>query len=325
MQAVTLQTIKEAHSRIRDVVHETPVLTSRFLNESTMAKVFVKCENFQKVGAFKIRGAYNAISLLSPELKANGVIAHSSGNHAQAVALASRLLGIKATIVMPRDAPTVKIEATRNYGARVVFSEPTIADRERVTQELIEQYGYTLIHPYDDDDVIAGAGTVGLELFSQVKHLDIVFCPIGGGGLISGTAIALKSLSRFVKVIGVEPKIVDDARRSFTSGTLQKNARTDTIADGLRTNLSERTFNYIREHVDDIITVPDQEILDAMRICWERLKIVVEPSGATSLAGLLSNQVEVENKHVGVIISGGNLDLTPLFADYQQRLTSESA
>ncbi len=268
------------------------------------------------------RGAYNAISLLPPELRAKGVIAHSSGNHAQAVALAASLLGIKATIVMPRDAPDVKVQATRGYGATVVFSEPTISDRERVTQKLIDQYGYTLIHPYDNDDVIAGAGTVGLELLYQVKDLDVVFCPIGGGGLISGTSIAVKALSPSTKVVGVEPKIVDDAYRSFKTGTLQKNARIDTIADGLRTNLSQRTFNYIRENVDDIVTVSDYEILEAMRFYWERMKIIVEPSGAASLAGALSGQFDIKNKRVGVIISGGNIDLEPFFVHYRERIKS---
>ncbi len=319
---VTIEEIKNAQVRVKKVAHETPVLTSRTLNRKALAEIFVKCENFQRVGAFKIRGAYNAISLLPPELRAKGVIAHSSGNHAQAVALAASLLGIKATIVMPRDAPDVKVQATRGYGATVVFSEPTISDRERVTQKLIDQHGYTLIHPYDNDDVIAGAGTVGLELLYQVKDLDVVFCPIGGGGLISGTSIAVKALSPSTKVVGVEPKIVDDAYRSFKTGTLQKNARIDTIADGLRTNLSQRTFNYIRENVDDIVTVSDYEILEAMRFYWERMKIIVEPSGAASLAGALSGQFDIKNKRVGVIISGGNIDLEPFFVHYRERIKS---
>ncbi len=324
MGKVTIKEIKQAWQRVKTVAHETPIFTSRFLNEKASAEVFVKCENFQRVGAFKIRGAYNAIALLDQEMRKKGVIAHSSGNHAQAVALAASMQGVRSVIVMPRDAPRVKVNATKGYGATVIFCEPTIADRERTTCELMEQYDYSLIHPYDDDNVISGAGTVGLEFLSQVDGLDVIFCPIGGGGLISGTSIAVKSLSPSTRIIGVEPRLVDDARRSFKTGKLQKNERIDTIADGLRTNLSERTFNYIRENVDDIITVSDYEILQAMLFYWERMKIVVEPSGAASLAGVLSGQVDIQGKRVGVIISGGNVDLEHFFSHLQQKITHDS-
>ncbi len=306
--------VLKAYKRIRDVVNETPVMTSRTLDKLTNAEVYLKCENFQRIGAFKMRGAYNTISKLNDEQKANGVIAHSSGNHAQAVALSAKLLGIKATIVMPITSPKVKVEATRDtYGAEVVMCENTIDARHKKTEELIKKYGYTLIHPYDNDDIIAGAGTAAYELLNKVGNLDMVFAPVGGGGLLSGTLLAVKGDNPEIEVYAVEPKNVDDAYRSLISGKIEKNITINSIADGLLTNLSERTFKIIQENVDKIITVSEEEIVNAMQFLWERMKLVVEPSGACSLAGVLSKQIPVENKKIGVIISGGNIDLKDFF------------
>ncbi len=306
--------ILTAFDRIKDIVNKTPVMTSRTLNELTKAEIYVKCENFQRIGAFKMRGAYNAISLLTKQQKAKGVIAHSSGNHAQAVALSSKLLNIKATIVMPITSPQVKINATRDtYDAEVVMCENSLEARQKMTEKLIEKHGYTMIHPYDNDNIIAGAGTAAYELLNQINGLDMVFAPVGGGGLLSGTLIAVKGFNSNIKVYGVEPKNVDDAYRSIKSGKIESNETINSIADGLLTNLSERTFNIIRKKVNQIIIVSEKEIVDAMRFIWERMKLVVEPSGACSLAGVLSGKIPIENKKVGVIISGGNIDLNEFF------------
>lgn len=292
-------------------------MTSRTLNDLVNAKTFLKCENFQRGGAFKFRGACNAILQLSKGQKENGIIAHSSGNHAQAVALASSLLGVKAVIVMPNNAPGVKVAATKGYGAEIVFSSNSLDDRILMVDELISQHRYTLIHPYDNENVIAGAGTAAIEFLESMKGkggLDVVFCPIGGGGFISGTSTAVKGSSSNSQVIGVEPEIANDAYRSFKSGKLLKNVNIGTIADGLRTSLSERTFRIIQENVDEIVTVSEDEILKAMRFLWERMKLVVEPSGAVPLAALLANKVDVENRRLGIMISGGNIDLDRFFA-----------
>jgi threonine dehydratase len=311
---VDYEDILAAHERVKDVVNKTPIMASRTLNELTSAEIYLKCENYQRIGAFKMRGAYNTISQLTEEQRKKGVITHSSGNHAQAVALSAKLLNIKATIVMPNTSPQVKVNATRDtYGAEVVMCENTIEARHSTTQELIDKHGYTLVHPYDNDDVIAGAGTAALELLNQVEGLDMVFGPVGGGGLISGSSIAVKGFNPNIKVYAVEPKNVDDAYRSIRSGKIQKNETINSIADGLLTNLSERTFNIIKKNVDEIILVSEQEIFDAMRFIWERMKIVVEPSGACSLAGVLSRQIPLDNKKIGVIISGGNIDLNDFF------------
>ncbi len=313
--------ILAAYDRIKDVVNKTPVMTSRTLDKLTKAEIYLKCENLQRIGAFKMRGAYNAISQLTREQKDKGVIAHSSGNHAQAVALSAKLLSIKATIVMPLTSPQVKINATKNtYEAEVVKCENTIEARSQTTQELIDQYGYTLIHPYDNDNVIAGAGTAVYELLNEIKDIDMVFGPVGGGGLISGTAIAAKGFNPNIKVYAVEPKNVDDAFRSLNLGRIEGNETINSIADGLLTNLSERTFNIIRKNVDKIITVSEEEILKAMRFIWERMKLVVEPSGACSLAGVLSKQIPIENKRIGVIISGGNIDLNDFFQLLEKKI-----
>ncbi|MGV9198732.1 MAG: threonine/serine dehydratase [Promethearchaeia archaeon] len=315
--------ILNAHERIKDAINKTPVLSSRTLNEKVGAEIFLKCENLQRVGAFKMRGAYNAVSQLTEKQKSKGVIAHSSGNHAQAVALSAKLLGIKATIVMPETSPQVKVQATRDtYKAEVVKCKNTMEARHKTTEKLIEKHGYTLIHPYDNENIIAGAGTAALELLGEVYGIDMVFAPVGGGGLLSGTSIATKGFNPDVKVFGVEPQNVDDAYRSFKSGELKTNETINSIADGLLTNLSERTFNIIKKNVDDIITVSETEILDAMRFIWQRMKLVVEPSGACSLAGVLSQQVDISDKKIGVIISGGNVDLGKFFNTYEQKISN---
>ncbi|MHA2270237.1 MAG: threonine ammonia-lyase [Candidatus Hodarchaeales archaeon] len=312
-----LKDIQDAYTRIASRINRTPIMTSRTLNDLANAKIFLKCENFQRGGAFKFRGACNAILQLSKEEKENGIIAHSSGNHAQAVSLASSLLGVKAVIVMPNNAPGVKVAATKGYGAEIVFSGNSLDDRVIMVHELISQHKYTLIHPYDNENVIAGAGTAALEFLEDMKGkggLDVVFCPIGGGGFISGTSTSVKGLSSSSQVIGVEPEIANDAYRSFKSGKLLKNVNIGTIADGLRTSLSERTFRIIQENVDDIVTVSETEILKAMRFLWERMKLVVEPSGAVPVAAILANKVDVENRQLGIMISGGNIDLDRFFA-----------
>jgi len=310
--------VEAAYQRIKEVVNPTPVMTSTTLNKITRSECFLKCENFQKTGTFKFRGAFNALSQLSPEQRKKGVITHSSGNHAQALALAGRLLGVKVVVVMPENAPQAKVAATKGYGAEIVVCGSRPTDREKTVTPLIERHGYTLIHPYNDLRVIAGAGTAAYELIKEVGELDYVFCPVGGGGLISGTAIATKGLCPSSKVIGVEPKNADDAYRSVKAGRIIPQNNPNTIADGLRTSLGSNTFRVIREKVDQIMTVSEEEIVDAMQFVWERMKLVVEPSGAVSLAGVLSEQVDLRSKRVGIIISGGNIDLTDFFATIRQ-------
>lgn len=313
---VHFQDVKAAYERIRRAVIQTPIMTSLTFNRMTDCSIFFKCENLQRIGAFKFRGAYNALVQLSPKERERGVIAHSSGNHAQAVALAAKMLDMAATIVMPRDSSLVKLAATRGYGAEIVLCAPTTKARIKTTNNLITQHNYILIHPYDDARVISGNGTAAYELIEEVGAIDYVFAPIGGGGLISGTAIATKGLCPKAKVIGVEPTNADDAYRSFKSGKLLPSVKPDTIADGLRTSLSELTFKIIRSTVDDIITVTEVEIVDAMRLLWERMKLVIEPSGAVPLAGLLKMGGNLENQRVGIIISGGNVDLSSFFDQY---------
>ncbi|MCK4633606.1 pyridoxal-phosphate dependent enzyme [Candidatus Bathyarchaeota archaeon] len=314
--------VVEAYERIRKVVNRTPVVTSSTLDRMTGAMCFFKCENFQKTGAFKFRGAYNALSQLSPRQKEKGVITHSSGNHAQALALAAKLMDIKAVIVMPENAPKVKVAATKGYGAEVVFCSSSPRDREGVAQALVERLGYALIHPSNDLEIIAGAGTVAFEFLKEVGELDVVFCPVGGGGLLSGTAVAAKGLFPAVKVIGVEPQNADDAYRSLKVGRILPMEDPDTIADGLRSSLGSNTFRIIRESVDEIVTVSEGEIVDAMQFLWERMKLVVEPSGAVSLAGVLSGQVDLGSERVGIIISGGNVDVTDFFIRLRRRIVA---
>ena len=317
---MSFQGIEEAYNKIHRIVNKTPVLTSRTLNKLVNASVFLKCENFQRMGAFKFRGAYNTLSLLTPEERKRGVVTHSSGNHAQAVALAASLLGIKATIVMPKGAPQIKINATKEYGASIVFCENTLESRTEETNKLIEEHNFILIHPFDNDNIINGAGTAAYELIKEIGDLDIVISPLGGGGLLSGTAIATKGLCSHAQVFGVEPQLADDAYRSIEAGYIIPSTYPNTIADGLRTSLRERTFNLIKKYVDRILTVSELEIIEAMRFLWERMKIIVEPSGAVSLAALFSGNINVNNKNVGLIISGGNIDLNQFFKQLESRV-----
>lgn len=308
---MSFQGIKDAYKRIKGVVNNTPVITSRTLNKIAGANVYLKCENFQRVGAFKFRGAYNALSLLSDEEKKRGVITHSSGNHAQAVALAASLLGIHSTIVMPKGAPQNKINATKGYGAKIVFCDNTLEARTKTTEKIIAEKKLILIHPFDNDIIINGQGTAAYELIKDIGKLEIIIAPLGGGGLLSGTAIAVKGLCPKTQVFGVEPSIADDAYRSIQAGYIIPSTYPDTIADGLRTSICERTFKIIQKFVDGILKVSETEIIEAMKFLWERMKIVVEPSGAVPLAALLSKKIEVSNKKVGLIISGGNIDIEP--------------
>jgi threonine dehydratase len=315
---VTFKDVTAAKARINELINYTPVMTSRTLDSMIGGSVFMKCENFQRVGAFKFRGVTNTLLQLSSEEKARGVVTHSSGNHAQALALGSKLLGIHAVIVMPKNAPAVKVQATKGYGAEVVFCENSVQSRETTCRELMQTRGLTLIHPYDDDRIIAGAGTAALELVEQVGAVDVMVCPVGGGGLGSGTAIATKGACPQSEVFLVEPKMADDAARSFHDGRLYPSVYPETMADGLRTALCPRTFAIIREHVDDIVTVSEEEILNAVRFLWERMKLVVEPSGAVGLAGVLAKRVPTQSKRIGVILSGGNLDIQPLLSSLKK-------
>jgi len=312
--------VEAAYQRIKEIVNPTPIMTSSTLNEITDSDCFLKCENFQKTGAFKFRGAFNALTQLSSEQRKKGVITHSSGNHAQALALAGKLLGVKVVVVMPENAPQAKVAATKGYGAEIVVCGSHPTDREKTVRPLIERHGYTLIHPYNDLRVIAGAGTAAYELIKEVGELDYILCPVGGGGLISGTAIATKGLLPSSKVVGVEPKNADDAYQSLKAGKIIPQKKPNTIADGLRTSLGSNTFRIIREKVDQIITVSEEEIVNAMQFLWERMKLVVEPSGAVSLAGVLSKQIDLRSKRVGIIVSGGNIDLTDFFAKIRQNI-----
>jgi threonine dehydratase len=306
----TIDDVRQAAGRIEGVANKTPVMTSRTLDEMAGVRVYLKCENFQRMGAFKFRGAYNALSKLSADEKKRGVLTYSSGNHAQAIALSGRLLGISTTIIMPQNAPAAKLAATRGYGAEVILFDPDETKREALAAEIRKERGdVTVIPPYDHADVVAGQGTAALELLSEAGELDAIYAPCGGGGLLSGTALAAKGTRKACQVIGVEPELADDATRSFKSGVLQTISNPPTIADGLRTpSLGKITFPLVRENVDDMITVTEDEIVAAMKFLWTRMKLVIEPSGAVSLAGLLKTSSRFSGK-VGVILSGGNVDL----------------
>ncbi|HET7747646.1 MAG TPA: threo-3-hydroxy-L-aspartate ammonia-lyase [Vicinamibacteria bacterium] len=310
MAGLSYEDVQAAARQLAGVAHRTPVATSRTLDARTGGRVFLKCENLQRMGAFKFRGAYNAISRLSPAERAAGVLAYSSGNHAQAVALASRMLGARATIVMPKDAPAAKRAATEGYGATVVAYDPAAENREEIAARLQAESPRSLVPPFDHPHVIAGQGTAALELLEDVGELDLLVAPCGGGGLLSGCALAAARLRPECRVVGVEPEAGDDGVRSFRSGTLQTVKNPRTIADGARTpSLGSLTFPIIRAHVADMVTATDAEIVEAMRVLWERLKLVVEPTGALGLAAILAGRIPVEGRRVGVILSGGNVDL----------------
>lgn len=309
-----LDSIRAARERIAPHVHRTPVLTSTTLNRLAGRRLFFKCENLQRAGAFKIRGAMNAVLRLPEDVAKKGVVTHSSGNHAQALALAAKIRGIPAHVVMPENSTAVKREAVLGYGARVVPCEPTLAARERTARELAEDTGATLIPPYDHPDVISGQGTVALEILEQVPELDAIIAPIGGGGLVSGIALAVKALAPGVGVLGAEPAGADDAAKSKLRGELVPQTDPHTIADGLRAGLGRHTWPVVRDHVDRIVTVSDDEIVAAMRLAFERMKLVVEPSGVVSMAAALSSVVRSMPGlgRVAVVISGGNVDLGAL-------------
>ena len=307
------ETLIKVHERIQPYIHKTPVLSSQQLNDLSGANIFFKCENFQKMGAFKMRGATNAILSLTNEQRKKGVVTHSSGNFAQALSLAAKGLGVKAYIVMPKNAPQVKKNAVTGYGGEIIESESTPIAREELAEKVKLETGATFIHPSNDDQVIFGQGTAAMELLEDHQELDYIFSPVGGGGLIAGTALAAKYFSNKCKVIGGEPKNMDDAYRSLQSGRIESNeSGTTTIADGLRTFLGDRNFPIIKENVECIIRVEEDEIVEAMKLIWERMKIIVEPSSAVAFAALLKEKEKFKNKTIGIIISGGNVDLKHL-------------
>lgn len=304
--------ILRAHRLIAPYIHRTPVLTSTSINEITGAEVYFKCENFQKVGAFKFRGATHAVLCLSDSEAVRGVATHSSGNHAAALALAARTRGIPCYVAMPETAPKIKIEAVRSYGAIITFCKPTLASREETLQQILRETGAVFVHPFDNFNVICGQGTAARELLEDQPRIDTLLVPVGGGGLLSGSALAAKAMIPGIRVIGCEPANADDACRSYYSGTLMPSADPKTIADGLLTALSERTFSIIRSHVDDILTVSEESIIRAMRMVWQRMKIIVEPSSAVPVAVLMEYPQRFSGHRVGIVISGGNCDLSNL-------------
>ncbi len=312
MSRPTCDDVLQAAERIRPHAHRTPVLTCAAIDKRLGASIFMKCENFQKVGAFKFRGAVNAVFALTDEEASRGVATHSSGNHAQALALAARMRGIPAVIVMPSNAPAVKKEAVAGYGARIVFCEPTNEAREAALAEVVRETGASFVHPSNDPRVIAGQGTAALELLEEIPDLDVVMVPVGGGGLLSGTALAVKGVSPRTRVVAAEPKGADDAYRSFQAGRIIPSTNPKTIADGLLTSLGDNNFPIIRELVERIATVEEQAIVEAMRFIWERAKIVIEPSSAVPFAALWEKAFEAPGARIGIIVSGGNVDLSRL-------------
>lgn len=308
----TFEDILAAHELIKPIIHRTPVLTSKSINALMGCELFFKCENFQKVGAFKFRGATNAVFSLSEAEAASGVGTHSSGNHAAALALAARMRGIQAHIVMPSNAPEIKKIAVAGYGAQITFCEPTLQAREENLRHLVDQLGLTVVHPYNNFKVICGQGTAALELLEEVSNPDIVMCPVGGGGLLSGTALSTRALSPRTKVIAAEPLNADDAFRSFRDGYIHPSVQPKTIADGLLTSLGEMTFAVIQKNVDEILTAKEETIVAAMRMIWERMKIIIEPSSAVPLAAIMENREKFAGTTVGIILSGGNVELTKL-------------
>jgi threonine dehydratase len=310
--AATLADVQAAAERISPYAHRTPVFRSTTIDERLGASLGFKCENLQKVGAFKFRGACNTVFSLSDEEIRHGVATHSSGNHGAALALAARLRGTTCVVVMPENTSAVKKAAVAGYGARIVSCEPNEASREQVLEEILEAEGATLVHPFDDPRVIAGQGTAALEFLEQEPELDVVMTPVGGGGLLSGTAITVTALSPRTRIIGAEPTGADDAYRSFRAGKLIPVGTPNTIADGLRTSLGELTFPIIRAHVSDIVCVSEEAIVEAMRLVWQRMKLVIEPSAAVPLGALLEGALDVRDARVGIILSGGNVDLDAL-------------
>ena len=309
---LTLDDIYAAAERIKPYIHRTPILTNENLNQKVGAQVFLKCENFQKVGAFKFRGACNAVFSLSDEEAACGVSTHSSGNHAQALALAARLRGIPAYIVMPNNAPAVKKAAVAGYGGKITFCEPTLDARESTLAQIVEATGSAIVHPYNDERVIAGQGTATLELLEEIPDLDVVIASVGGGGLLSGTSIAATGIKKDIRVIAGEPELADDAYRSLKAGEIVPSVKPRTIADGLLTSLGNKTFPIIQARVEQIVTVSEQGIIDSMKFIWERAKIIIEPSSAVAVGVLWERKIELTGLKVGVILSGGNVDLQKL-------------
>jgi threonine dehydratase len=306
------ENLLNCHEKIKPFIHRTPVLTSQALNEISGANIHFKCENFQRMGAFKMRGAAHAILNLSDEQKANGVVTHSSGNFAQAVSLSASMQGIKAYIVMPSNAPQVKKDAVKGYGGIITECEPTIDIRQATTDEISAKTGATKLHPSNQVDVILGQGTAAMELLEDHPDLEVIMTPVGGGGLIAGTALAAHFFGKNCKTIGGEPFEADDAYRSLLSGKIESNATTNTVADGLRTVLGNHNFPIIQKNVDRIIRVQEDEIIAAMRLIWERMKIIIEPSCAVPFAALLREKEKFEGQKIGIIISGGNVDLGKL-------------
>lgn len=312
MQLPSFSEIKEAHSRIKPFIHHTPVMSSSLLNGIFGCELYFKCENFQKAGAFKFRGATNAVLQLTKKEKRKGVVTHSSGNHAAALALAARMNGVKAHIVMPENAPVVKKNAVESYGGEITFCTPTQKAREETTKAIIEKTGATLVHPYDNYNVICGQGTAALELLEEKDDIDIVVAPVGGGGLLSGTSISAKGFRNGIMVIAAEPLNASDAFRSFHKGQIEPSVNPATIADGLLTSLSDLTFSIIRKNVDEIFTATEESIIQSMWLIWERMKIIIEPSSATVLAIVKENPEVFRGKKIGLILSGGNVDFRKL-------------
>ncbi len=312
MKLPELADIQNAHKRIKPYIHRTPVLSSYLLNKIFGCELYFKCENFQKVGAFKFRGATNAVLSLTEEEKKRGVVTHSSGNHAAALALAGAMNNVKAYIVMPETAPVVKKNAVAGYGAEITYCKPTLQAREDSCRLIMKKENATLVHPYDNFNVICGQGTAVIELLEEAKDLDMIIAPVGGGGLMSGTSTAVKSINKKIKVIGAEPFNANDAWTSFKTGKLTPSVNPLTVADGLLTSLSELTFSIISANVDDILTAREESIIEAMLFVWERMKIIIEPSSATVLAIIRENPELFRGKKVGLIISGGNVDFRKL-------------
>ena len=312
--AASIDDVRSAAKRIEGIGHKTPVLTSKTLDQLAGRKLFFKCENFQKVGAFKFRGGWNAVSMLNNKEAEKGVCTHSSGNHAQAVAYAAQKRGIPAYIVMPNNSPDVKLDAVKGYEANVTLCEPTLEARRTTLEKIAEKTGATIIHPFNNSNVIAGQGTAALELIEEIRNLDAIIAPIGGGGLMSGTCITTRSLLPKTKLYGAEPKGADDAYRSFAEGKIIPQENPDTICDGLLTSLGDKTWNILKDHLEAIYTVTDDEVIKAMKIIWERMKIIIEPSSATPVAVALSDEFKalkgIEN--IGIILTGGNVDLSKL-------------